>query len=40
LTSGSRIASGVRYDGIGHMETVPSPSIELSNSVRKTKIIF
>ncbi|RDX60235.1 Protein GAMETE EXPRESSED 2, partial [Mucuna pruriens] len=30
--SGSTIASGVRYDGISHMEIAPSPSIELSNN--------
>ncbi|CAJ1963363.1 unnamed protein product [Sphenostylis stenocarpa] len=32
LNNGSRIASGVSYDDIGHMEPAPSPSIELSNN--------
>lgn len=40
MTSGSRIASGLRYDGIGHMETLPSSSIVLRNNVRKTKVNF
>lgn len=40
MIPGSIIASGMRYDGIGRTEAAPSPSISLSNNVRKTNINF